>query len=310
MNAIVKNRSLFRPMVFTRHPTHSILRANHKNLGLLAFRSVVRLGSTTDTLDTVTNGGERIECNTIQAIKNSSNKLLMKQCFTENNVKTANWYTIERGYVGPEAAEIKELEPWVYAQQWNNDGYKGDKIHLNNLLYPIVAKHIFGSRGRGNTLINSEEELTNWIKNKTLSQYIFEKFYNYNREYRLHVTEEGCFYTCRKMLRKDTPEDKRWFRNDSNSNWIVEENPDFDKPVNWDNVITESVNALKAVGLDFGAVDLRIQSSKDNKGKTRENPDFIVVEINSAPSFGEITTKKYIEEIPKILKRKQYEKKK
>ena len=286
MNAIVKNRSLFRPMIFTRHPTHSILRANHKNLGLLAFRSVVRLGSTTDILDTVTNGGERIECNTIQAVKNSSNKLLMKQCFNKNNVKTADWWTTIDG-------------EFFYEPDLEGMLLKGD------LKFPVVAKHIFGSRGRGNTLINSEEELTNWIKNKNISEYIFEKFYNYNREYRLHVTEEGCFYTCRKMLRKDTPEDKRWFRNDSNSNWIVEENPDFDKPVNWNNIITESVTALKAVGLDFGAVDLRIQSSKDNKGKTRENPDFIVVEINSAPSFGEITAKKYIEEIPKILKRKK-----
>jgi len=287
--------TLFRPLVCSRHPTHSILRAKNKTLALLPFRSIVRLGSITDIQDSVTNGGTRIECNTIQAIKNSSNKLLMKQCFTENNVKTADWWKhnhilqnipFERKFIDEEGEEVIE------------------NIRSNELPYPIVVKHIFGSRGRGNTLINSQEELENCLKYKNISEYIFEKFYNYNREYRLHVTEEGCFYTCRKMLRKDTPEDKRWFRNDSNSNWIVEENPDFDKPVNWDNVITESVNALKAVGLDFGAVDLRIQSSHNNKDKNREDPDFIVVEINSAPSFGEITSKKYIEEIPKILKRK------
>jgi glutathione synthase/RimK-type ligase-like ATP-grasp enzyme len=78
----------------------------------------------------------------------------------------------------------------------------------------------------------------------------------------------------------------------------------FDKPVNWDVIVEESVKALNAVGLDFGAVDLRCQSAKYSKGRTREDPDFIVVEINSAPSFGELTLQKYIEELPKILIRK------
>ncbi len=64
------------------------------------------------------------------------------------------------------------------------------------------------------------------------------------------------------------------------------------------------VEALKAVGLDFGAIDLRIQSSKDRNGELRENPEFIVVEINSAPSLGEETLKRYITELPNLLKNK------
>src|SRR5690606_33580405 len=163
-------------------------------------------------------------------------------------------------------------------------------------------KHIFGSRGRGNTLINNQEELEAWLQGKTLNNYIFEKFYNYNREYRLHVNEDGCFYTCRKMIKSDTPEDKRWFKNDSNSVWIMEDNELFDKPVNWNSIVEECVKALKAVGLHFGAVDLRVQSRVNSKtDKVRKEPKFIIVEINSAPSFGEITSQKYIEEIPKML---------
>ena len=34
------------------------------------------------------------------------------------------------------------------------------------------------------------------------------------------------------------------------------------------------------------------------------NPLFTIIEINSAPSFGEVTLQKYIEEIPKMLNRK------
>lgn len=277
----------FRSLILTRHPSHSPLRAKNKTLPLLPFRSVVRLGSSTEVEDSVSSGGKRIELNTVRAIKNSANKLLMKQCFTEAGVKTADWFVSYNSI------------------NFNNKStVEGSHTEFENLPYPIVAKHIFGSRGNGNYKLNNQEELESWLQGKTLSNYIFEKFYNYSREYRLHVSEEGCFYTCRKMLKNDTPEDKRWFRNDSNSSWIIESNEAFDKPVNWSTVIKESIKALKAVGLDFGAVDLRIQSRLDKNGNVRENPDFIVVEINSAPSFGEITLQKYIEEIPKMLIKK------
>lgn len=218
----------------------------------------------------------RVELNTVDAIRNSSNKLLMKRCFRTNNVKTADW--------SENTIDINAL-----SDNWKN---------------PIVAKAHFGSRGQGNTLLSSQAEYTSWARGKELHNYIFERFYNYNREYRLHINESGCFYTCRKMLRENTPEDQSWFRNDSNSVWFVEENPQFDKPVNWDFIVTESIKALRSVGLDFGAVDLRIQSSKDKKGKVRENPDFIIIEINSAPSMGDITLVKYLEVLPLMLKKK------
>jgi D-alanine-D-alanine ligase-like ATP-grasp enzyme len=230
--------------------------------------------------DTVEKGGKRIEVNTVEAINNSKDKLRMKNCFQAGEVKTALWIA----GTTPDA---------VIA--WAN---------TENIGYPIVAKHRFGSRGRGNTLVKTAEALKAWLVGKNLNSYIFEKFYNYNREYRLHVTEEGCFYTCRKMLKEDTPEDKRWFRNDSNCTWFMEANPGFDRPTNWDNIVTECVKSLKAVGLDFGACDLRVQSAKTEKGKVREVPDFIIVEINSAPSFGDVTLERYLEQLPIIINRK------
>ena len=41
-------------------------------------------------------------------------------------------------------------------------------------------------------------------------------------------------------------------------------------------LVDECVKALKAVGLDFGAIDLRVQSAKDSDGELREEPKFIV----------------------------------
>lgn len=280
--------SKFRPRIRSRHPSHEPLRIH---LPKMTTRSFIRLGSTTEV---PTDGRKYIEVNTVQAIKNSASKLLMKFCFDTENIKTADWWT----YEGTNAF-LKE-------------GDQDQMTIIENLTYPLVAKHIFGSRGTGNYLLKSQQELEAWLPGKTLENYIFEKFYNYNREYRLHVTKDGCFYTCRKMLKEDTPADKRWFRNDSNSIWVVEDNPTFDKPSNWDIIVAESVKALNAVGLDFGAVDVRVQSStKTSKKKgevPRENPEFIIIEINSAPSFGEITLQRYLEMIPKIVESKLAEK--
>lgn len=270
----------FRPRIRSRHPSHIQLRHNNR-LPLFPFRSVIRFGSSTQMKDTVTNGGSRIEINTVNAISNSSNKLKMKQCFDKNNVKTAMWVKGDQDTIDNLSAKFE-------------DGI---------IKFPIVAKHIYGSKGKGNYKIDDYDALKKFIQKREndIESFIFEKFYNYSREYRLHVTTDGCFYTCRKMLKSDTPDNKRWYRNDDNSVWVLEENESFDKPVNWDEVINQSVEALKAVGLDIGAVDLRIQSATNKKGEKRDDPDFIVVEINSAPSFGEITLEKYTQELPKLL---------
>lgn len=283
----------FRPRLRSRHPSHSVLRPRTKNLPLMPFKSVIRLGSTTDLRDTVSNGGDRIEINTIVAVKNSANKLLMKECFSENGVKTADWFITDGETMFKQSEEI--------------EGEESNEFTLDEISYPIISKHIYGSRGTGNTKHDTEEELGNWMRGRNLENYIFERFHNYVREYRLHVSKNGCFYACRKVLRRDTPEEHRWYRNDDYCNWIREDSENrelFDKPVNWDAIVEESVKALNAVGLDVGAVDVKVQSATNREGERREDPEFFIIEINSAPSFGDITAEKYIEEIPKILRRK------
>jgi hypothetical protein len=283
----------FRPRVRTRHPSHKHLRPQYKKLPLFPFRSIIRLGSFTELKPNKINKS-RVEINTVEAISNSADKLKMKQCFTQENVKTADW-----SYKGDDTDMFwlhkYGEEPALYIKEaW-----------LDQLEFPVVSKHIRGSRGTGNKKHDTVEELETWMNGKDLSNYIFEKYYSYNREYRLHVDEEGCFYTCRKMLKSDAPQEVRWYRNDDHCVWILEENELFDKPSNWDDVVSESVKALKAVGLDFGAIDLRIQSATMRDGETpRENPEFIVVEINSAPSFGGLTEEAYLRELPRIIKNK------
>ncbi len=267
--------TMFRPMVRSRHPSHDVLR---KGLSLLPFRSIIRLGSTTDRIDTVTNGGTRIECNTIEAIKNSASKFKMKQRFKAGNVSTASFI------LG--SSEIVLVSEGIQ-----------ERGHPTSLLqWPIVAKKEFGSRGEGMWLLENKADWDKFMElnRSRLNDYLFEKYHNYNREYRLHVTGSECFYACRKMLKEGTEE--RWFRNDSNCIWVIDTNPVFEKPTNWKQIEEECIKALKSVGLDVGACDVRVQS--------KSNPKFFIVEINSAPSFGEITAKKYLDIIPKVLKAK------
>ena len=262
----LKKYKLFRPLILSRHNTHSILRAVNKTLPLLPFRSVIRLGSSTETEG-------RVEINTVQAVKNSASKLLMKQKFTEAGVKTADWVQV---IYNSEAS----LKNWALEK------------------YPIVAKSHFGSRGVGNTKFNTKEELEAWLPNKNLNNYIFEQFVKMTREYRLHVTKFGCFYTCRKLVKNDAPEGT-WQKHDDVCNWVLEENPSFKKPKNWDAIVADCVKAKDALGLDICAFDVGVQGAKD--GVERENPEWIIFESCSAPSFGAITGQEYIKILPKLL---------
>jgi len=255
----------FRPKIRSRHPSHDYLRGN---LPLFNFRSVIRFGSTT----VIENSKERVEINSIEAIKNSSDKLRMKRCFAEFGVRTPEWYH------GDSPVE------WA-----------ADK-------YPIVGKHRFGSRGTGNTYIENEEQLLRFISNKTLSNYIFEKYYNYVREYRIHSTQDECFYYCRKMLKSDTPDNERWYRNDNNSIWVLPDNELFDKPANWSEIEEQAKLAVRAVGLDMAAVDIRVQSTINKKGNKRESSNFVILETNSAPGLGDIGKDMYKNQIVKMLK--------
>lgn len=275
--------------VRSRHPSHKWLK---QNIGRLPFKSIVRLGSNTLIGDEMSLDGDRIECNTINAVTNSSNKLLMKQCFENYNVKTAFWFIVNPKLTGYTFCIMADVDK---------------PLHYNDIEFPIVAKHIYGSRNTGNYFIKDQDELHQFITNRfiNISSYIFEKYYSYNREYRIHMAMIGnihqCIYTCRKVLKNDIPEDQRWFRNDSNSAWYVEDNPKFDKPVNWDDIIDQCGLAMRSLGLDIGAFDVRVQSAQDKDGELRDNPEFIIIESNSAASHGDITRQRYKDYIPLIL---------
>lgn len=264
--------------VFSRHPSHKSIR------GVLRTRrrAAIRLGSQTPSISV-------IQINSVEAIKNSSNKLVMKDIFREAEVTSPNHWKL------------------------SIDGLVDDTPYTEvELSYPILAKRSFRSRGVGMKKLNNRQEFLTFIETYVIGKpmqernpYYLEKFHNYSREYRLHVSEFGCFYACRKMLRQGAT-DNRWYRNDSNSVWITErnlvlegeevvsydgENLTFNKPTTWNLIVEDCQRARVALGLDICCFDVKVN---------REG-EWIILESNSAPSFGIVTTKLYKEELQKIL---------
>lgn len=278
--AVKKVQTAFKPFVNSRHPSHASLRRTLPNF---PFRVLIRLGSTKTVQEAYPGKtSEQLarvkQINSIQGVKNSSSKLLMKQCFEEAEVKTAKWF--------------------IYGGQhmFMEDGnLSGASIPIQHLPYPIVAKSHYGSRGEGNTKLNNQQELETWMRGKTLSNYIFEKLYTYSKEYRLHVTNDGCFYTCRKLVRNDAPADT-WQRHDDVCTWILETNEAFKKPSTWNLIVADCIKAKNALGLDICAFDVMVQ------GTSKANPEWIICESCSAPSFGLITAEKYNTELIRLLR--------
>jgi glutathione synthase/RimK-type ligase-like ATP-grasp enzyme len=268
----------FYPRVRSKNYSISGLRKSAKGLPALPVRSVIRFGSDTPVNKIYPKVNANIvEINTIDAIQNSRSKLRMKDKFAEAGVPQPDWFT----YAGDNK---------FYYQADVDD----ELVSIEELPFPLVVKRVFGFKGRGMHKFDDLNSFKDWLTtNKTLNHWYIERFHNYNREYRLHCTQERCFYVCRKMLKEDAKD--RWYRNDSNCVWILESNENFNKPSNFKDIEADCVKALKAVGLDIGAFDVRVQSDKNDP------PRYVLIEVNSAPAFGEITEIKYKEILPDLI---------
>lgn len=264
----MKTENSYRLQVRSRNNSCNALRGMP-----VPHRTILRLGSTTPTED-ITHFKRVIEINKPEGCFLSSDKILMKKRFMHGKIKTAEWFM-----VNPKDREFKRVRH--YFEKWGS---------------PIIIKHKFSSKGNRIYLVHNMDEFKDFVSsvnNIKINDYVFERFYTYTREYRLHVTKEGCFYACRKMLRQDA--EVRWHRHENNSVWILEENELFDRPKSWDDIVNECIRALKALGLDMCAFDIKVQSNE------RKNPRFIILESNSAPALGEIGIEKYKTQILKFI---------
>jgi D-alanine-D-alanine ligase-like ATP-grasp enzyme len=263
--------------IFSRHPSTKAIR---EVIMIKGKKAVYRHGSTTE-------GNFEYELNSVDSVKISSNKHSMKVAFDEAEVRHAPWIAMDKF-----TKEKPKFDAFI------KDSKLSDKENRF-----LIIKHKHGSRGTGNYLIKSTSDLDNFIKQHkdSLSNYIIEQYKNFTVEYRLHVSELGCFYTCRKVLKSDTPKEKRFQRHDDNCSWFLEKNPKFDKPSNWDEIVKDCQKALRAIGADILAFDVKCTSTKEKKDK---KCDWILIESCSAPAFGNVMAEAYKEHLPKLIANK------
>lgn len=272
-----------------KKPTHFYLRilSRHHTISPLRNKILIKGGKVVYRHGSSTKSDFEYEINSVESINNSADKKLMKEAFDK--------------------AEIHHA-PWIHMIYFNTDKKKWDDF-LAKLSFGkdkeswIIIKNRWGSRGGGNYLAKTMAELNKFIeeKKKSLENYIVEEYKNYSVEYRIHATEYGYFYTCRKMLKSDTPKDQRFQRHDDNCSWFLEDNPSFNKPENWNEIVEDCKKAVVALGADVLAFDIKCTSIKDSKDKKCR---FVILESASAPSMGKVTLEKYETELSKIINHK------
>lgn len=276
----------FKPQVRTKNFSAAPLRGS---LGEFPMRAIVRLGSRTSVEDAYPRksvGRPVIEINPVESIENSRDKLRMKACFAEAEIPQADWWTLIPGGAN-------------HFNKYNYQDENGGEItSIENLPYPIIAKRICGFKGHGMYKLDTQEQFEDWLRTNNTNSYYFESYFSGSAEFRLHVTHNGCFMAWRKLRKADTPDDRRWYFNSDHCNWVGEEHELFNKPSNWDQMIDDSVKALKSTGLDIGCVDLRCQSPK------KRDPKYIIVEVNSAPSLGDRGVEVYREVLQDLISHK------
>jgi glutathione synthase/RimK-type ligase-like ATP-grasp enzyme len=134
-----------------------------------------------------------------------------------------------------------------------------------------------GSQGRGITVYQKKD------KDRLGDHLFYVPYIKKEREIRVHVFGDKPIFVQEK-LKKNGHEDRDPYIRSHLRGWIFGFHHLEEKPVD-PIVIETAVKAVRAIGLDFGAVD--IGWSKD-KGAT-------VFEINTAPGLEETSLKKYVE---------------
>lgn len=155
-------------------------------------------------------------------------------------------------------------ESLVEASEWIKDGCE------------VVCRTILrGKGGNGIIIASTEQEL--------VKAPLYVKYVKKSDEYRVHVFNGQMFHKQRKARNRAVPDEDVNWKVRNHDNGFIFQIEDFVMP---DDCEKQAVEAVKALGLDFGAVDV-IFNKKENKA--------YVLEVNTAPGLSGTTLDKYVE---------------
>jgi glutathione synthase/RimK-type ligase-like ATP-grasp enzyme len=166
------------------------------------------------------------------------------------------------GHVGiPDFTESQEE-----ASKWLDEGFV------------VVARtKLTGHSGEGIVIVDPD-------KDKELPKArLYTKYVPKTEEYRLHVGKGGVFFLQRKARNKDIPDDKVNWKVRNHGNGFIFAHKDVTVPVK---AKLLAIDAVVALGLDFGAVDMIYNKTKNL---------YLVLEVNTACGLEGTTLEKYTE---------------
>ena len=140
----------------------------------------------------------------------------------------------------------------------------------------IVERHkLTGHSGEGVRVVEPGQELQ--------GAPLYVKYIPKKHEYRIHVFRDKAFFVQRKARKNDVPdEDVNWKVRNLKGGFIYA-NQDVDVA---EEAKQQAIISIKALGLDFGAVDI-IYNEKHNQ--------YYVLEVNTACGLAGTTLDKYVE---------------
>lgn len=204
-------------------------------------RVLLRLGSTTPLVSKY----KYLEINTTEGIRISANKISMKKAFDKAR---------------------------IHHSEWISSSNKQEIIKFFNLHKILIAKHRHSSKGNDIYYIDTLESLNDLMSKVNIADFVFEKYYFFPNEYRVHVdVNHGCFYACKKVLKEDA--EVQWHKHADNSIFVLM-TKDHILPECWEDVIHDCTQALREMHLTIACFDVLCS-----------NNGFIIVESNTAPSL-------------------------
>lgn len=166
----------------------------------------------------------------------------------------------------------------------------------------IVARTLTrASEGRGIEMIDCNVDGTARTAVATASLYT--AYIPKHAEYRVHVGRDGNTYRViditKKARRTDVPDDQvNWrIRNYDNGFTFAREGIDLAEPT-VQRVIDQAKRAVQALGLDFGAVDVVVQSNRERS--------VYVLEVNTAPGMEGTTLERYVQYFQAVANNQQW----
>jgi len=187
-----------------------------------------------------------------------------------------------------------------HIQQWNADDKDGrfacripmstnDRRVAENWIargHEVVCRtRLEAHSGEGIVLASTPEDL---VDAPLYTMYVKKK-----QEYRVHIIDSSVVMVQRKARQFGVPnEDVNWKIRNHAGGFIFAHNEDHIPP---DDVIDQASNCMKAVGLDFGAMDVIYNESQ---GKA------YVLEVNTAPGLAGETVNVYCNHLSDLVYRK------